>query len=283
MDEDLQVSAPETAEIPDPEAKAPDAGASGAPENVETDEEKNRRVQAEAEAASKQRAERKQQRIQQRFDELTAEKYAANKRADELAAALNKIVGERSAPAPAQSGEPTREQFDSYEDFVTARAEYRAEVKAQAAAKAAIEQFTQGQKEQQTRQSLETEREQVAREFLQRRAQVEKSIPDYREVVEDWDPNIPETVSDLITRMPEGPLIAYHLAKNPDLERQFQSAPQYMHGVLLGQIVATLKASAKTTAAPAPGKPVSSKTAPSDGEYSGPVDGYYAWAKKNLR
>lgn len=281
MDEDLQVSAPETAEIPEAGVKTPDAGASGAPENVETDEEKNRRVQAEAEAASKQRAERKQQRIQQRFDELTAEKYAANKRADELAAALHKLTTERSAPA--QSGEPTREQFESYEDFVTARAEYRAEMKAQAAAQAAIDQFTRQQKEQQTKAAQETEAEQVAREFLQRRAEVQKTIPDYREVVEDWDPQIPDSVSELITRMPEGPLIAYHLAKNPDLERQFQSAPQYMHGVLLGQIVATLKASAKPTAAPAPGKPVSTKVAPGDGEYSGPPDGYYAWAKKNLR
>lgn len=288
MNEENQQTAAENAvTLPDQEALASKVGDSGAPETVETDEQKNTRIQAETAEANRKREEKRQSSIQRRMDELTADKYAERKRADELAQQNAKILAlleGKQNPPPTAKGEPTREQFESYEDFITARAEFRAEQKASTAVQQALEKFTKTQEEGQTKAARETEQQKVEKQFLERRAAAEKELPDYRDVIEDWEPKLPDSVVDLIVRLEDGPLITYHMAKNPALEAQFRDSPPHMHGILLGQLLATLKGSAKETAAPKPGKPVTGKPAASDGNgYSGEPEGYYAWAKKNLR
>jgi hypothetical protein len=102
------------------------------------------------------------------------------------------------------------------------------------------------------------------------------------ETMADADIAVPTAVYDMIRRLPEGPTIAYHMAKNPELAQQFFEQPPYMHGVLLGQLAATLKAPQKTTTAPAPGKPAASK-AGSDNEPPSDPNLYRAWADKHLK
>jgi hypothetical protein len=277
--EEEQVSTPETVENQvDSEVKTPE---NGEPTTPETDEEKNARVQAEAAAKAQQREEKKQQSIQKRFNELTAEKYSAQKLADQLAEQNARILalleGKQGNQIPTDA-EPKREQFTDYEDFITARAEYRAEQKALAI----VEKFSKTQEETQTERSRQSEDAKVQKEFLERRAAVEKTLPDFRETVEDWEPKLPDSVVETIIRMPDGPLISYHLAKNPELEAQFRDSPAYMHGVLLGQLSATLKSQTKVTAAPNPGKPVTQKPGTSNEPPSNP-ELYYEWAKKHLR
>jgi hypothetical protein len=289
MNEDLQQSAAESAEqLSDEVTQVAKTGEAGAPEVVETDEQKNARIQAEQAEKNRAREEKRQSSIQRRMDELTADKYAERKRADELAAQNARILalleGSKATSAQPASGEPTREQFESYEDFISARAEYRAEQKAEAAVKQALEQFTKTQQESTTKAAKETEQQKVEKQFLERRAAAEKELPDYREVIEDWEPKLPDSVVDLIVRLEDGPLITYHMAKNPALEAQFRDSPPHMHGILLGQLLATLKSSTKESAAPKPGKPVTGKVAASDGSaYTGDPEGYMAWARKNLR
>lgn len=279
--EEEQQSAAESAETlgEAEEKKASELGDTPAPE--ETDEQKNERVQAEAAEKARQREEKRQQSVQKRINELTAEKYSAQKVAEQLAeqnARILALLEGKQAPAAQNDGEPKREQFTDYEEFVTARAEWRAEQKA----KAIIEKFSTEQKESQTKQTRESEEAKVQKDFLERRTAVEKSIPDFKDVVSDWEPRLPDSVVETIIRMPDGPLISYHLAKNPELEAQFRDSPAYMHGVLLGQLSATLKSQTKVTAAPTPGKPVAQKPGTSDGPPSNP-ELYYEWAKKHLR
>lgn len=284
-DEVLQAPATEqTAELK-PEAANADGVNTGAPVE-ETDEQKNERIQNEAAEASRKREEKRRESIQRRMDELTAEKYAARKEAEELREMNRRMLAlvEGKQPQTSASAEPQRDQFDSYEDFVTARAEYRAEAKAQAAVKAELERFQRESKEAQARTAQETEARTVEREFLQRRAEAEKRFPDFREVVNDWEPKIPAEVADLIMRLPDGPSISYHLAKTPALEAQLRDAPAHMQAVILGEIRATLKSATSETKAPPPGKPVSSKSATTtDGDYTGNPDGYFEWARKNLK
>ena len=103
-------------------------------------------------------------------------------------------------------------------------------------------------------------------------------------MIEEWQPKLPDTVIDMIIRHPEGPNLSYHFAKSPELEAKVREAPSYMQGIVLGEILAALKSTAKETSAPAPGKPVGGKVAPSsDGHYSGPPEGYTAWANKHLK
>jgi hypothetical protein len=258
-----------------------DAGESTAPETVETDEEKNKRVTDEANEAARKKEEKRQQSVQKRIDELTADKYAERKRADELAAQNAKILAmmeERQQKPNPKSDAPQREQFDSYEDYLRAEAKHEARQEAEAATKRAIDEFSKSQKETQSIAAYENERKTMERQFIERRTEVEKKYPDYNAVIEDWEPQLPDSVVDLMVRLPEGPLLSYHMAKNPGLEAQFREQPQHMHGVLLGQILATLKSSTAETKAPPPGKPVSPKAVANDGGYSGDPEGYYAWA-----
>lgn len=283
IDEELQPAADLNAEQQsEAEGKPPVVGGeSGAPEVVETDEQKNARVQEEASEKARLKEEKRQASVQRRMDELTADKYAERKRADELAGRLAALESKQNTPqAP---GEPTRDQFENYEDFVTARAEFRAVAKAEAATAAAIAKFSETQKESQTRSVQEESRRATEKQFIERRLEVEKSIPDYKEVMADWEPNIPDSAVDLLVKMADGPLITYHLAKNPSLEAQFRDQPAYMHGILLGQLSATLKSPTKVTAAPTPGKTVSTAKGGTSTEPPSDPNQYYAWAQKNLR
>jgi hypothetical protein len=287
IEENQQTAADEAVTLPDTEAQPSATGEAGAPEVVETDEQKNTRIQAEQAETNRKREEKRQSSIQKRMDELTADKYAERKRADQLQALVERLTGEKSQPKEAEtplSGAPKREDYESYEDFVRADARHHARLEAQAASKAAFENLTKTQQEAKTKADRHTEQQKVEKQFLERRAAAEKELPDYRAVIEDWEPKLPDSVVDLIVRLEEGPLITYHMAKNPALETQFRDSPAHMHGILLGQLLATLKASTKESAAPKPGKPVTGKVAASDGSsYTGDPEGYFAWAKKNLR
>jgi hypothetical protein len=253
-------------------------GATDAQEKVaETDEQKNERVQKEA----AEKAEKRAKGVQKRIDELTADKHAERKRADELASQNARILAllEGKQAAPAVQGEPKREQFESYEDFLTARAEFRAEQKA----KALIEQSTKTSDEQRRKEASEQAQRTLEQGYADRQRQAAKDISDFNEVMEEADIAVPTQVFNMIMRMPDGPAIAYNMAKNPDLVQQFWSNPAEMHGILLGQLSATLKSQQKAqTKAPDPGKPVGSKAGTATEPPSDP-NLYRAWADKHLR
>lgn len=244
----------------------------------ETDEQKNERVRQEA----AERAEKRARGVQKRMDELTADKYAERKRADELAAQNAKLLamieGKGNTAQPDSNGEPRRDDFDNDVDYLRAVARYDARTEAEAQAKALAKQ----QEEARQRMTAEEQQKAIAKEFVTRRKEIEKTIPDYREVISDWEPQLPDATQDMILRLPDGPLISYHLAKNPQLEAQFLDQPLYMHGVLLGQMLTTIKASTKPSSAPAPGKPVASKAGTSSEPPSDP-ELYRAWADKHLK
>ena len=271
----VQTSDP-VVEQPTPETVAPDT----TNEEVtveETDEQKNEAVQK----AAAEKAERKARGVQKRMDELTADKYAERKRADELAAQNARILAllEQQKPQQAPStGAPQREQFADDFSFVRAEAAYVAQQEAlkliQHATRAQQEQFAQAQAQQAAR--LE------AQQFAERMKAVEKTIPDYREVLEDAEIELPPQVLVTIRKMADGPLVAYHLAKNPDLATQFITTPPEMHGILLGQLSATLKTVPQVSKAPPPGKPVQTKPGSSSEPPSNP-DEYQAWAAKHMR
>jgi hypothetical protein len=253
-------------------------GAPDAQEKVaETDEQKNERIQKEA----AEKAEKRAKGVQKRIDELTADKHAERKRADELAAQNARILAllEGKQAAPAVQGEPKREQFESYEDYVAARAEFRAEQKA----KALIEQSTKTSDEQRRKEASEQAQRSLEQGYADRQRQAAKDISDFNDVMEDADIAVPTQVYNMIMRMPDGPVIAYNMAKNPDLVQQFWSNPAEMHGILLGQLSATLKSQQKAqTKAPDPGKPVGSKAGSATEPPSDP-NLYRAWADKHLR
>lgn len=278
---ELQSTAEEHVEL-NADDLASQEGASETPENeIETDEQKNARVQEEDAERARVKEDRRQSKVQARMNELTAQRYAEQRRADDLAEQnrrlLEAIEGRRNPTLT--NGTPQREQFDSYEDFLEAKAEYKAEqiVKQQ------IEQFTESQKKSSSIAQMQQSQKDSERLFLERRQVAEKELPDYKDVVEDWEPNLPNNVVDMIIKLEQGPLISYHMAKNPSLEAQFRDSSPEMHGVLLGQLIASLKSPQKVSSAPTPGKPVSSSKAASGTQPPSDPNQYFAWAQKNLR
>lgn len=263
-------------------------GAPGTPENkeAETDDQKNDRVQREAAEAATRKQEKRRQSVDRRFAEITFEKKEAERRADEFAKQNARLLeavlagkGVGTATASTQ-GEPKPEQFTDYNDYVRAVAKYTAEQ----AAKSVAENSAKASQEAQTRQSVQQAEARQHTAYAERAREAAKSLPDFAEVMEDAsNVDIPPNVLALIRKMPDGPVIAYHMVKNPQLAEQFFNTDDpEMHGILLGQISATIKGPAKVSNAPPPGqriqaKPGSGTAAPED------PDAYMAWRAKNLR
>lgn len=259
-------------------------GEQGTPQDQETDEQKNTRIQEEDAERVRQKEQRRQDKLQRRFDEITADKHAAlrlaeveRQRATELAQQIEQLRQGWNKP----QGEPQRDQFENYEDYLDAKVEYRA-------SKIAEEKLGKFEATHQQRSSAQQEQQrvrQLEQRFIENRLALEKDYPDYREVIEDWEPAIGEEAVRTIVQLDEGPLLTYHLAKNPSLELRLQKTPPHMLGVEIGKILASLKSPPKASSAPPPGKPVAAvkSNASSDGFYSGSPDGYFAWAQKNLR
>lgn len=290
MTEEVIEQAPGTDQIPSQESETStenvqeQQGAADATENkeAETDDQKNARVQQEAAARQEKRA----RGVQKRMDELTREKYEERKRADELASqnarlleAVLKGQGGTATGTAAQEGEPKPEQFTDYNDYVRALARYEAKQ----VSRSEVETTTRATQEATQRAAAEQAAVREAAVYAERARAAAKTLPDFEEVMEDASSiTVPTSVLNMIRRMDDGPVIAYHMVKNPRLADQFNTASPDMHGILLGQISATIKGPAKVSNAPPPGKGVQAK--PGSGtEPPADPDQYMAWAAKNMR
>ena len=253
----------------------------------ETDEQKNARIAAEAATKAAERQQRAQSRVNQRFAELTAEKRAAEQRAADAMALAQQAIQRTAGPASQQQADPwaapTREQFESYEDFVVAKAVHQNRVETARMMQAREQQFTQ-EAQQRSAQAQEAA---VTRAYAERYAKAAAAIPDFAETMEDADIQVPNTVAAMLRSMEDGPLVAYHLQKNPAIVARFGNANPMAQAVILGEIAASLKTSSTATqsAAPAPGKPVGSGSGGSGNADAPPEDirAYKAWAAKHMR
>ena len=250
---------------------------------AETDEQKNKRVQQE----EQQRAEKRSRGVQKRMDELTRDKYAERQARESLekqnAELLAMLKGNTSKPTQSD-GRPTQDQFQDFQEFVRADAVWHARQESVREARALLEENLKTQTQAQQRQAHEHNERTIHSAYVQRQREIAKNIPDFDETMSEGaqDITVPDPVFNMIRRMPNGPLIAYHLVKNPALTDQFYNSPPEMHGILLGQLSATLKGSAKVSNAPPPGTPVKAKTG-SSSEPPEDTDAYMAWAEKNMR
>lgn len=271
-------------EITAPESETPQGESPVLPDETEpetgeakTDEQINAEVQAEAKA----RAERKQRGIQKRMDELTRDKYAERQAREALERQNAELMALLKTPkAETPTGAPRQQDFSDYAEFVKADAVWHAKQEAQAILNARLQEQSKSQ-EQIAQSAVERE---LASTYAKRAAEVAKSVPDYQEVMEEADQiEVPNHVLGMIRRLDNGPLIAYHMVKNPALAERFMQEPPEMHGVILGQLSASLKAPAKVSNAPAPGKPAASKAAVSATDPPEDADAYMAWAAKHMR
>jgi hypothetical protein len=231
-------------------------------------------VDGEADAASeagKTLASRRKS-IQARIDAATREKYDSKREADAAkteAAALKAQLevlkaGQSAQPAPEQAvaepgqpaslAKPKSADFENYEDFVEALADYKAEQRVNAA-RAGIE------------------REQASRGFAEAQSRTQaagKAVhADFDTVVGDFvakGHKFSEVATEVILNHPLGHKIAYALAKDIEANNLISNAPPAIAFLEMGRFIARLEAADSgpapvvpaVTQAKAPIKPVGS-------------------------
>jgi hypothetical protein len=245
-----------------------------------SDEQRNEQVKQEA----AEKAERRRRGVERRIDELTRDKHAeraAREALERANAQLLAMVKKTEAPAAeAGAGRPDQSKFTDYAEYLRADAAWIARDTAKREAEAAIRLHT----DQMSRTNAQQAEQAAQRAYAERAKEAAKNLPDFNTVMQDADVEIPTPILAAIRDMDDGPVIAYHMAKNPDLAQQFfgKSYPQQM--LLLGQMSASLRTSNnKVSNAPPPGKPGSPKGGASGSEPPEDTEAYFAWAKKHMK
>lgn len=181
--------------------------------------------------------------------------------------AAPKPAAEKPAPAAVEDKPPQRDQYESYEAFLDAKAEYTGR-------RAAHEYRTKMEAEQKARAAQEAQAERV-KTF---QAKVNEKYPDLAERAESIaHVEMPSGMGDAIAESEFGPDILNHFADNPkDFERiaALSSSAAIRE---IGRLEARLEGAAKpapvaevkkSSAAPAPLKPVGGTAVLGDGEPS---------------
>lgn len=146
---------------------------------------------------------------------------------------------------PADNGPPKREDFDSLEDYLDAKADWKVEQRF--AAREAEMAQTEARREAEYRQR---EQEQS---WNQRRAEAAQRYPDFDELVtNNEDLAITPVMANVIRGAVEGPELAYHLGRNPAEALRIAQLDPVSQVLELGALKATLTTSAKPVSKAAP-------------------------------
>lgn len=238
------------------QAEAPATAPSG--EGNETQETHKTEQKPAAEVTQEEKAESEEKhrsRAYRRLDRWRTRAIEAEARLK----AFQEVRGTEASAKPAQepvSDEPKRDQFGSYEEFIEARATWRAEKAAEAKAQKILDE---------NRQKSEQERTKGEHEKLTRawNAQVEKArdeLEDFDEVCAESEAVVTPKMSEAILESDKGAMIAYYLAKNPgEADRISKLAPSKQVAAIVALEDKVTKPAKQPSKAPEPIKPVGQK------------------------
>lgn len=182
--------------------------------------------------------------FQRRIGELTREfreaqrrESEANRRADELLAELRSRSATPQQPKPAGGSDesaPRQEQFASYEEYIDARADWRAR------------QSLKAERDRETREASERQAKQTAeqrRETLQKAAaEAAEKFPDFEDVVAAADIPITPTMAEALADSEKKPELLYYLAKHPEEARSLAAKSPASQALAIGRLEERLKA-----------------------------------------
>lgn len=195
---------------------------------------------------------RMQDQITRLKDELASVRSAAPAAGADRAAAIEKEIG----PAPKE------EDFKDWAAFEDAKAEYRINKAI------AVQRHADREAEATRRQTADAEahREAAIEAFQDRLDETRGKIPDFdKALAAAKDREVKPHVTELVIESEKGGLLAYYLAKNPDVLTKLNGMSERDATKEVGRLEARLTlAKPKTaTAAPAPAKQVSGSSKPS--------------------
>lgn len=218
--------------------------------------------------------------FQRRINRLTREKHEALGRLDALQREVEELRTSRAATPTnnASDQEPRQDQFQRWEDYVAARAEWRAEQRV----RAAVEQFSK-QAQNLTAEQSYAQRLQA---FEAKMASQGKGIEDFDEVMEGIksdDLSISKDMAEyLMDDSDNTALLAKWLTDNPDeAARISRLRPTAQVKELRDIDVKLTSRPARTTRAPAPVSTVGGSSSPSGGmPKPTDINAWMEWRKK---
>jgi hypothetical protein len=215
--------------------------APGAPEQPISPEEPNKEKPQEIPSSEPQKVEEETHDVR-RMKRLLREKYEAEAERDALRAMM-----ESQKPVQQEPQMPTRNEFESDEQFIHALTDFKAHKMQQE-----IEQKVVYNLQRQT--------------FAQKVEEAKKEIPDYDEVLQDSAVQFNPAIRDVIISSPLSAHVAYELAKNNDLAVHISRLPPVLAAREIGKLEVKIenarirpKSIPVASKAPAPIKPVSTK------------------------
>lgn len=215
--------------VTDTESQATDAPSGG------SDADASAQVET-AEATTAQEGDKPKTGAEKRIDRLVWEREEAKREAERLRAQLEQPQGD----APRES------DFESYDDFVTAKAIHAMEAKQREQQQAAL---------QQHEQQLRVQRQQ---QFQAQVQDAQSRYDDFNQVA--FNPSVPITpeIADVLATSDKGADVAYYLGKHPEVAAQLASLDPLHAAIEVGKLSATLQLpTPKTvTEAPEPVKPI---------------------------
>lgn len=229
--DDARASAAQASDMDETDADAAEADAAPAAETdgAEATPEEAEKAAADDDEPAKRRPRRS---AKERISELTRQKREAEARA------------RRAEEALAKAKPPKIEDFDDDDAYEAARHDYHADRR-----RARDEQTAA----QEAAKAIERE---TARDFVAHAAAFKAEAPDFEQVA--YSAPISDEIAGAIARMGEdGPRVAYHLGKHPDLARELSDMDPYAAAVELGRLAATQRRPARKVVsnAPPPVKP----------------------------
>lgn len=258
-----------------PAPAAPAAPASPSDETSAKPETKVGTEGTEKQGESEETPQRRESRRQRQLNRERERRIAAE---TELRL-LREQQGKPDRQRPEQvSDEPKREQFDSYEEFIRADAKYHAEKAADERARKVLE----DSKKSDERERTKGEQERVTREWNARLEKARDVVEDFDEVCAESEAPVTQPMSAAILESDHGPLIAYHLAKNPaEAERISKLTPSKQAAAIVALEEKVAKPAKQPSNAPAPINPVGQKGAEVQKDPAQMSDAEYtAWRKR---
>lgn len=204
--------------------------------------------------------------FQRRIDKLNQQKAQAQQEAEfwrqqalKGAGGESKTEQKLAEPKPDSEGKPKPDDFENHSDYVEALTDWKTDQK-----------FKE-QAQKQEKSKAESEQQKIARDYQDRAKSFAEKTPDFKEVLAEVDEiRISPVVHDIILSSPNGPELAYELAKNPEEFEHVCKLPPIAAAREMGKVEARIaskssekKQEQKITKAPKPLEPVGGGQSPS--------------------
>lgn len=219
--------------------------------------------------------------VQKRIDRAVRQKYEAEARAKMLEERLIALEQQSRQPVqqkPIDNSEPKIENFDDFDTYVAAKAEWIAERK--------IEQTLSAREQKQIAEREEAARRTTADSWSKKIAQATAEMPDFEDVIASSDVPMTQPMQQAIMESDIGPRMAYYLAQNPDEAIKIAQMPPIKAIATLGRIeerLSSQQVAKKPTSAPPPISTVGSKASVSKDPDKMTTDEWLAWRNKQIK